>query len=611
MNARTLRLLSLAVLCSSIILAGCGGGGGSVTPPPSSSTITSVSVTCNPTSITTAQTSQCTAIVQGTGSYSSAVTWTASAGSVSSTGLFTPPTTAQQVTITAKSTQDTTKANSATVTVTMPSAITSVSVACNPTSITTAQTSQCTATVQGTGSYNSAVSWTASAGSVSSAGLFTPPTTAQQVTIRATSTQDTTKSNSATVTVTVPTNITGVTLSCPEPSLPEGLLEQCAATVQGTGTYNMAVNWTASVGSISAGLFTAPTTLGNVTITATAAGDSTKFATKTVNITTPQKATNFGYEGITHVAWWNNDYLNSNAVPSENALAATGVTWAGVLTTWYMPTSTSTTIAANFSTNTPTDAAVVSAISQLHSQGVKVMLKPHVDVSDGTWRGAIHPTDANAWFASFTAFILHYAQLAHDNNVEMLCIGTEYATMTGSDYQSNWTAVINAIRQVYSGKLVYAANATSTGDEFTSVSFWSQVDVIGLDGYFPLTNHADPTMAQLIAAWSNNKNGQNIVAAVSNFAGAHPTQPVVFTEIGYRSAAGANEAPWDYSASSGVDNTEQQNCYEAMFEVWTSQSGSPIKGYFWWDWPIAPPAVGDTDYNPRNKPAQTVLQNWQ
>lgn len=65
----------------------------------------------------------------------------------------------------------------------------------------TGATSQCSATVQGTGSYSSAVTWSASNGSITTAGLFTAPATAGSVTVTATSSQDTTKSGTATITV--------------------------------------------------------------------------------------------------------------------------------------------------------------------------------------------------------------------------------------------------------------------------------------------------------------------------------------------------------------------------------------------------------------------------
>jgi Glycoside Hydrolase Family 113 len=44
----------------------------------------------------------------------------------------------------------------------------------------------------------------------------------------------------------------------------------------------------------------------------------------------------------------------------------------------------------------------------------------------GEWRGTFQPSDIDAWFASFTAFIVHDARLAQTNSVEMLCFGTEF-----------------------------------------------------------------------------------------------------------------------------------------------------------------------------------------
>ncbi len=408
----------------------------------------------------------------------------------------------------------------------------------------------------------------------------------------------------------VPT-ITSVTASCPSPSLAQGANEQCTATVQGTGNFSTAVNWSASAGTISAtGVFTAPIAAGPVTITATSAADSTKSGSATVTVTS-QRYSGFGFRGFTLVSWQTGEYSGGSAKISEDALAATGATWAGLLVTQYMATATSTTIAAT--SQTPTDDGLRAAIAEFHAQGVKVMLKPHVDVLDGTWRGQIAPSSTSAWFASFTTFITHYAQLAQANGVEMLCFGTEYLTMSGAANQTAWNNVIAAIRSTgYAGKLTYAANATWSGDEFTSVSFWDnpQVDVIGLDAYFPLTNHADPTLAQLIAAWSSNKSGENIIQDVLNFAAAHHGKPVIFTEIGYMSTSGTNTEPYNYSHAGAVDQQEQANCYEATSEVWSPHS-AVMQGVFWWAWAVPQPAPNNGDYYPWTKLAEGIFRTWQ
>jgi uncharacterized protein (TIGR03437 family) len=317
----------------------------------------------------------------------------------------------------------------------------------------------------------------------------------------------------------------------------------------------------------------------------------------------------FQYYGITHVSWSPNEYTFAAATASRDAFAATNANWAGVLATWYQPSVTANAMVRNSST--PTDAAVTQAIREFHDKGIKVMLKPHVDVNDAasSWRGNINPSDPDTWFSNYTQFMVQYAQLADSLGVEMLCIGTELKTVSGAANQARWYRVIDAIRGVYKGTLTYAANATSAGDEFTSVSFWDRLDLIGLDGYFALTNQNDPTLEQLVAAWRRNTNRLDLVATVTNFYSAHQ-KPIVFTEIGYKSSAGANTEPWNYSHVGAYDPTEQRNCMDAAFTVW-SQWSSWMKGFFWWAWPVSAPSATDTDYNPRGKPAADLLRAWQ
>jgi hypothetical protein len=195
-------LSALLVFLCSLTVTDCGGGSIGSQTPPASSTISSVSVACSPATVTVSGTSQCSATVLGTGSFRSTVTWSASSGTVSSSGLLTAPPAVGNLMVTATSTQDTTKSGNAPVTVQAAApTITAVMVTCNPASVVVSATSQCTAAIQGTGSFSSAVTWSASSGDVDQNGLYTAPSDAATVTVTATSTEDPTKSNEATVTV--------------------------------------------------------------------------------------------------------------------------------------------------------------------------------------------------------------------------------------------------------------------------------------------------------------------------------------------------------------------------------------------------------------------------
>jgi hypothetical protein len=195
------RLLGiLAAICCLILLPACGGGGSSS----STSTITVVGASCNPTTINALGTSQCTASVSGTGSFSSTVTWTASGnGTINSSGLFTASTVpfTSQVTITATSTQDTTRLGTTVITVATAGAVTGVMATCAPTTIQGGQLTACTATVNGTGGFSPNVTWKASSGIINPITGVYSNTTPGTYTVTATSQQDTTKTANVTVTV--------------------------------------------------------------------------------------------------------------------------------------------------------------------------------------------------------------------------------------------------------------------------------------------------------------------------------------------------------------------------------------------------------------------------
>jgi parallel beta helix pectate lyase-like protein len=221
-------------------------------PPSSSPVVTSVTISPSSTSTTTGTTVPFTASVQGTASDKS-VTWKASLGSITSSGIYTAPANPGSATVTATSNADPTKSASATVTVTKapttPSpAVNGVTVSPASTSATTGGTLQFTATVQGTVTDKS-VTWKASLGSITASGLYTAPSKAGTDTVTATSHADSTKSGSATVSITAP---------APPPSTPPSnpnaisLLKFGNAGFGGddTSVFQTALNSTASNGQV-------------------------------------------------------------------------------------------------------------------------------------------------------------------------------------------------------------------------------------------------------------------------------------------------------------------------------------------------------------------------
>ena len=179
---------ALALFLVSIMLTACGGGSSSAMSSSASSSIASVTPACAPAAVATNATAQCTVAVKGSGSYSSAVLSSASSGTVSSSGGLHGPGYGRP----RDSDRDQHPGprrvgqhlrHGATG---GSSTVTSVQVACNPSAVSLDGTSQCAATVKGTGSFSSAVTWSATAGTISTGGLFTAPGTAGAATVTAT-----------------------------------------------------------------------------------------------------------------------------------------------------------------------------------------------------------------------------------------------------------------------------------------------------------------------------------------------------------------------------------------------------------------------------------------
>ena len=307
-------------------------------------------------------------------------------------------------------------------------------------------------------------------------------------------------------------------------------------------------------------------------------------------------------KGMCYVTWEKERYSSPYSDQALEKLAQTGAEWVQIVTTHYQNKYNSKEI---FPTEkTPSDASLMHAIKQAQALGMKVMLKPHIDLideSDGLYRGDIgfqNEADWQEWFGEYLKFILHYAKIAEKTGVELFCIGTElcFASTKTVFWQEE---IIPQIRKVYSGNLVYAAN----WDEYRNIRFWDDLDYVGIDAYFPLTQKKSPEYEEIKTGWIKWADEIGIWQDSIN-------KPIIFTEIGYRSCESAASRPWEYSLANEVNLELQENCYKAALEVLCSYEW--CKGLYWWYWKPSPYAGGpaNRDFIPQNKPAEIVLTSW-
>lgn len=303
-------------------------------------------------------------------------------------------------------------------------------------------------------------------------------------------------------------------------------------------------------------------------------------------------------KGVNYTSWDAEELKNSLSDYSLIYLSQLGVGHIALMAVYYQADAGSKTIYAD-EKKTVSDESLAHAINMIHSLGMKVMLKPHVDLADEDARSNILPGDE--WFSSYKDFILHYARLAAKYNVELFCIGTELSNTTTSRWKEKWADIINEIRKVYKGPLTYAAN----WDEYETVSFWEDVDYIGMDAYFPLTKTDNPPLEELVAAW--NREADILEKWLKD---AKLNKPIIFTEIGYDTVLGSNKQPWRIlpTLAEHVESQEEQaNCFESLMVALTKRDW--FKGLYWWNY-FPRPDIGTLGYTLRGKLGEKVLSEW-
>ena len=274
-------------------------------PPP---TVTGVTVSPSTATVAQGSTQQFTATVTGTNNPPQTITWTVSGAttgtSISSTGLLTVGAnqTPGSLTVRATSTLDTSRNATAAVTVPVPPpTVTGVTVSPSTATVAQGTTHQFSATIAGANNPAQTVTWTVTGGttgtSISSTGLLTVAAnqTPGSLTVRATSTADTSRNGTATVTVPVPNpTVTGVTISPEAVTVNQGGTQQFTATVVGTNDPPQGVTWTVTGGSIgtsinSTGLLNVGSNQapGPLTIRATSTADTTKSGMAVVTVPAP------------------------------------------------------------------------------------------------------------------------------------------------------------------------------------------------------------------------------------------------------------------------------------------------------------------------------------
>ncbi len=250
-----------------------------------------------------------------------------------------------------------------------------------------------------------------------------------------------------------------------------------------------------------------------------------------------------------------------------------------------------------------TDERMRLEIRQAKKAGLHVVLKPHLWIVDGKWRGEIGFDDERAWsqwFDSYEKWMLRYADLAQAEGVDILVVGVELRSME-SKLEGRWRRLIRKARRRFEGKVTYSAN----WDDAPSLPWWDALDYIGIQFYPSLASSPRTDVSVIRSRIDEQLDALGVVSKARG-------KPVLITEVGYRSSPDALIEPHAWPERAGkirVDHQTQTEGYRALIE--SIRDRPWVAGIYWWKWFTDPATTeeGPAGFSPRGKPAEAILRS--
>ena len=358
------------------------------------------------------------------------------------------------------------------------------------------------------------------------------------------------------------------------------------------------------------------------------------------------------HEFVKGISWgWvgsRGEYESPAAADSMKQLAETGATWVCIAfsTTMVSPHDPNFT----WGDDKPTmvsDDEIRHAIKLARNHGLKVILKPVINCDDQTWRAWIRfyrpVTDEeksqgitgemdpwgnepvmregevkdlaawDRWWGNFQNFLIHYAEIAKETDVEMFCLGCEMNST--EEFVDKWRTLIKEIRAIYSGPLTYDINH---GREM-ELTWWDAVDIIGVSGYYQVPPPEGVTIEEAVKETTSQAEIAAELAKVKQHLAEVSKKwhkPIIMIETGVTNVRGCARYPWSHPNAypdSPLDEAEQANYYRAFFETFADDAPW-FMGYAWWDWPARlyskEEAAENRGFCIYGKQAEDVLREW-
>ncbi len=285
-------------------------------------------------------------------------------------------------------------------------------------------------------------------------------------------------------------------------------------------------------------------------------------------------------------------------------LARLGVTWVSVTPFGRIWSLDSTEILMDFEAPYEENReGIRRLVEQAHARGMRVMIIPHLWVETDGWRGEIDPGSPEGWAAyhtSYRAFVTAWARDAEAFGADAFSIGVECGSWSGR-FGAVWTALIAEVRSLFGGVVTYSAN----WDEVENVIFWDQLDLIGINAFYPLADHDDASFDEYVQGALRARQTLHETVEVVD-------KPVLFTEIGYTTRRNAAVRPWlwpDGMTDVEISEAEQARALLASFRGFLPDRW--FAGFFVWRWYADLDDVSQEalwGFSPHGKRAERVLE---
>ena len=285
--------------------------------------------------------------------------------------------------------------------------------------------------------------------------------------------------------------------------------------------------------------------------------------------------------------------------------------------------------------NEGTAANIIAFGQKLAAQGIGCFVQPFAGVENiiagASNTSTVQPTDPRAFMAQHIPRLVSLAQIAES-------MGCEYFGLFGDEIEQLavlpsltdlWIQAITQVRGVFSGRVIPGSAWGEHGGPYTynhQPTIIGMLDVFGLEFAPAYTNQDDPTVAALVASYTNNAQGHNSLQAVADVHTLYQ-KAMFLSDQAWGSFKGSNVLSdgvlfGEYPESQfTVDNQEQVNLYQAFYQVMPTLDPQWMLGatfdsvdrlpYAWKD-KFLPPYLGTVGESLMGKPAlQTITQAYQ